>query len=265
MSSVTLHGGLTLPYVEQGDPSGIPMVMLHGYSDSSRSFDLLLPELPEHLHAFAVTQRGHGDADRPAEGYRPDDYVADLLAFLDAMGIGEAIVVGHSGGSLAARRFAAEHPERTLGVALLGAFASFADNPSVAELSGAVAALTDPVDPAFVREFQESCVAGPIPDGFLDGIVAESLKLPARVWHAYLRGLLESEPPGALTVPGLLLWGDQDGFASARDQEDLQAAIPGSRLAVYPGVGHCPHWEEPAAVAGELEAFARERSVVLRP
>ena len=257
-----------LPYVEHGDPAGIPVVMLHGYSDSWRSFELLLQELPEEIHAFAITQRGHGDADRPAAGYRPEDYAADLLAFLDARGIAEAVVVGHSGGSYTARRFAADHPERTLGVVLIGAFAQFAGNPDVDELADVVWQLTDPVDPAFVRGFQEACVARPLPDGFLDGIVAESLKLPARVWQAYLRGLLQSEPPGALTVPGLVLWGDQDAFTTARDQEALLAAIPGSRLVTYPGTNHCPHWERPVASAAEIAAFATalrsERPAALR-
>src|SRR5918997_3538222 len=85
--TIQLATGVTLPYVEHGDPAGVPTVMLHGYSDSSRSFELLLPQLPESIHAFALTQRGHGDADKPASGYRPEDYAADVAAFLDAMGV----------------------------------------------------------------------------------------------------------------------------------------------------------------------------------
>jgi len=63
-----LSTGVTLPYVEQGDPGGVPVVLLHGYSDSWRSWELLLAEPPDDVHAFAITQRGHGDADRPAHG-----------------------------------------------------------------------------------------------------------------------------------------------------------------------------------------------------
>jgi len=87
IQSVTLPGGPRLPYVEHGDPAGVPVVLLHGYSDSWRSWELLLPELPDTLHAFAVTQRGHGDADRPAAGYRPEDHGADVAAFMDAVGL----------------------------------------------------------------------------------------------------------------------------------------------------------------------------------
>lgn len=52
------------------------MVLLHGYSDSLRSFDLLMPHLPGSVRAIAVTQRGHGDADRPAGGYGPEVHAA---------------------------------------------------------------------------------------------------------------------------------------------------------------------------------------------
>lgn len=258
IKTATLPGGIRLPYVEQGDPAGVPVVMLHGYSDSWRSYELLLAELPASIHAFAFTQRGHGDADKPAQGYRPEDFSADLLAFLDAVGLDEAVVIGHSGGSYAAQWFAVDHPERTLGIVLIGAFRSFDNNPGVLELRDVVADLTDPVDPAFVREFQESCVAQAVPDGFIDGIVRDSRKLPARVWREWLKDHLASEAPtarGAIEAPALLLWGDQDLFCPRSEQDRLVDAIPGARLVVYEGAGHCPHWEQPEASAAELVAL----------
>jgi non-heme chloroperoxidase len=165
LKSATLPGGLRLPYVEQGDPAGVPVIMLHGYSDSWRSYELLLRRLPDSIHAFALTQRGHGDADRPADGYRPEDHAADVAAFMDAVGVEAAVIVGHSGGSYTAQRFALDHPERTLGIVLVGAFHSMRGNPDVIGLREVVSQLTDPVDREFVREFQESCVAQPVPDG----------------------------------------------------------------------------------------------------
>jgi pimeloyl-ACP methyl ester carboxylesterase len=62
MKSVELPNGVRLPYVEQGDPSGVPVLLLHGITDSWYSFEPVLPHLPESIHAFALTQRGHGDA-----------------------------------------------------------------------------------------------------------------------------------------------------------------------------------------------------------
>jgi pimeloyl-ACP methyl ester carboxylesterase len=173
---------LTLPYVEQGDPSGIPMVLLHGVSDSWRSFEPVLPHLPASIHAFALTQRGHGDAPRPAEGYRTRDFAADVAAFMDAVGLTAAVVVGHSMGATNAQRFAIDYPARTRGLVLAGSFATYRGNPVLADFwQSTVATLTDPIDPGFVREFQESTLARPVSPAFLDTVVRESLKVPAPV------------------------------------------------------------------------------------
>ena len=259
MNTVQLATGVAVPYVEYGDPVGVPMVMLHGYSDSLLSYELLLPHLSESIHAYAYTQRGHGDADKPATGYALEDYVADVAAFMDAIGIDAAVIVGHSGGAYTAQHFALEHPERTLGVVLIGSFRSFHDNPAVLELREAVTEFTDPVDAGFVREFQESCITRPVSAEFIDEIIGGSCKMPARAWKAYLEGLFAAEVPteaGEIAAPTLILWGDQDGFALRGDQDALLAAIPGSRLEAYEGVGHCPHWEQPERAAAEITGFA---------
>ena len=121
----TLASGVRLPYVEQGDSDGVPVVLLHGVTDSLRSWEPVLPYLPSSIRAFAVTQRGHGDADRPAAGYHPRDFAADVVAFLDAVGIERAVLAGHSMSSYIAERVASEHPERVLGVVLVGGFTSY--------------------------------------------------------------------------------------------------------------------------------------------
>jgi non-heme chloroperoxidase len=254
-----LSTGVTVPYVEQGDPDGVPVLLLHGYSDSARSFELLLEELPGSIHAYAYTQRGHAGATKPATGYGLGDYAADAAAFLDAIGLEAAVIVGHSGGSYQAQRFALDHPDRTLGLVLIGSFRAFHDNPGVLEAREAVAHLADPVDPEFVRDFQESCVAQAVPSEFMDAVVAGSLELPARVWRDYLDGALAARVPtesGTIDAQTLILWGDQDIFCPRSDQDALLAAIPDARLEIYPGTGHCPHWEQPERAAAEIVAFA---------
>jgi non-heme chloroperoxidase len=255
--SIQLSTGVTVPYVKQGDPSGVPMIMLHGYTDSLVSYELVLPHLPDSIHAYAYTQRAHGDADKPVTGYDVEDNVADLVAFMDAMGIEAAVIAGHSGGSYTAQRFALDHPARTLGLVLIGAFRTVRDNQAVLELHEATSELTDPVDSEFAREFQESCVAKPVPAGFMAEVVAGSMQVPARVWRDYLSGLLEAEVPtdSVIAAPTLIQWGDQDAICHRRDQDGLLAAIPEARLEVYPGTGHCPHWEQPERAAAELAAF----------
>lgn len=258
VKSVELTTGVRLPYVEQGDPAGVPVVLLHGLSDSWRSFALLLPHLPASIRAFALTPRGHGDADRPATGYGPRDFAADLAAFLDAVGLEAAVVAGHSSGAITAQRFALDYPARTLGIVLIGSPRSLRGNPAVAEFAEALAAQTDPIDPDLVRGLMESIVARPVPPSFLDAAVEESRTVPVRVWRAVLGGLMDDDSAAELdriAAPILIVWGDRDAMIPRGDQEAMAAAIPGARRAVYPGVGHSPHWEEPARVAADLAAF----------
>lgn len=261
IKSIELPNRVRLPYVEQGDPSGIPLLFLHGLSDSWHSFELVLPHLPAFIHAFALTQRGHGDADRPAAGYRTRDFAADVAAFANAVGLGPVFVVGHSMGSTNAQRFAIDHPERTLGIVLAASFATYRSNPVVVDFwESAVSRLTDPIDPGFVREFQASTLAQPVPQAFLDTIVQESLKVPARVWRATFEGFLEDDCAGELgklKAPSLILWGTRDAFCPRREQDALLTAIPGSRLVVYENAGHALHWEEPMRFAADLVAFAQ--------
>lgn len=263
---VELATGVTLRYVEQGDPRGVPVLLLHGITDSWRSFERVLPHLPGSIRACAMSQRGHGDADRPAEGYRPQDFAADLDAFMDALGLDRAVVVGHSMGASIAQRFAIDHPGRTLGLVLVGSRTTWRGHPDFVTLwDSVVSRLADPIDPAFVREFQESTLARPVPAEFLETVVRESLKLPARVWKATLReGLLDADFSADLArirAPTLVFWGDRDAL-TADNQATLVGTIKGSKLVTYAGAGHGLHWEEPERFAADLAAFVEQKGSV---
>jgi pimeloyl-ACP methyl ester carboxylesterase len=259
IKSVELSTGVELPYVERGDPAGVPVVLLHGGTDSWRSFEPVLPYLPTSIRAFALTQRGHGDASRPATGYHPRDFAADVAAFLDSQGLETAVVAGHSLGSTVALRFALDYPQRTRGLVPMGTFVRYGTNPVIVEfVDTVVSGLEDPIERSIAREFQESTLAGPISLSFLETTIDESLKAPARVWRDVFAGLLEDDHVARLhsiAAPTLLIWGDQDAFVPASDQTTLLATIAGSQLEVYRGTGHAVHWEEPARFAADLVAF----------
>ncbi|MCK6211932.1 alpha/beta hydrolase [Georgenia sp. EYE_87] len=257
LRTVRITDDLTLQYAEQGRPDGEPVVLLHGYTDSWFSFSRLLPLLPPELHVLAPSQRGHGDSSRPDDGYTTDDFAGDVLSLLDAVGLERATIVGHSGGSFTARRVAQLAPGRVTRLALLGS-APTALTDGTRELRDAVLSLTDPVPDEFAREFQASTIYRPVPAEFLERVVAESLKLPARVWTAALDGLLGHDDSAELArvgAPTLVLWGDKDGLFTREDQESLVAALPDARLVAYPETGHALHWERPEEVARDLVDF----------
>jgi pimeloyl-ACP methyl ester carboxylesterase len=258
---VPLSTGVRLEYVEHGPADGLPVILLHGVTDSWRSFELVLGRLPGSIRAFAVSLRGHGDSSRPDIGYRYRDFSEDVRAFMDAMGLEQAVVVGHSMGASVAQRLIADHPHRVSRLVLMGSFATIGGNLTVAEfVTNEILLLSDPIAPAFAREWQLSTLANPTDAGFLDTVVHETLKVPARVWHQTFSGFLAtpdfSDELRRVAVPVLLLWGDRDSYVMRSDQERLQAVMPAARLVVFEGIGHAIHWEDPARVVDALVEFA---------
>ena len=258
VQSVELPGRVSLPYVEQGDPSGVCVLLLHGFTETWRAFELVLPHLPKSMHAIAMTQRGHGDASRPATGYRMGDFAADLAAFMDALHLEEAVIAGDSMGGVVAQRFAIDHPERVLGLVLMGSPVTLRGKPRVLELwNSTISGLADPIDPGFLRQWLSGIPTRPVPQEFFETMLEECLKVPARVWREVNASLMKDDHSGELNriqAPTLILWGDRDSLTEP-DQRVLAAAIEGSRLAVYDGAGHSLTWEEPVRVAADLAAF----------
>lgn len=254
---IRVSTGVRLHYAQQGDPAGRPVILLHGWSDSWHSFSLVLPRLSERHHVYALDLRGHGGSDRPASGYAMADMAADVLAFLDAKGIGAAVVVGHSMGSLVAQQVALAAPDRVTGLVLVGSGPT-GRNEVIPGLEPDVSALADPVDEAFVREFQASTVHAPVPADFMEEVIRVSRGMPARVWRAVLAGMLDAprfEGVSARRLPALIIWGERDAIFSRSEQDGLLAALPGAVLRVYRETGHAPHWERPARFADDLELF----------
>jgi pimeloyl-ACP methyl ester carboxylesterase len=202
-------------------------------------------------------QRGHGASDRPENGYAPDDFAEDAVQLLDTLRIEKAVVVGHSMGSFIARRVTVIAPERVERLVLVGSAAT-ARNDATRALLEEVEALTDPLEADFVRAFQESTIQRPVPAEFFERIVAESLKVPARVWKAALRSLLDADSTADLAqirCPVLILGGHRDGVFAQAEQEHLATCIPGAVLKISPGIGHDPQWEAPEDFVSDLLAF----------
>jgi non-heme chloroperoxidase len=263
MNTVKLATGVRLPYVEQGSVAGEPVIFLHGITDSLHSYDLVMPYLPASVRAFAVTQRGHGEAERPVTGYKSVDFADDTAAFMDVLNIEKAVIAGHSMGSINALTFALKYPERVKGLILMGAFNNLRDNPDIQGFfQTAIAPLTDPIDRSVAVEFQQSTLAQPVPSYYFEKVVGESLKVPARVWKAAFESLLQvdfTDELNKVKAPTLIVWGDQDAFSPRSDQEILNEGIANSQLLVYQGAGHAFHWEEPARFAADVVTFTQTR------
>jgi pimeloyl-ACP methyl ester carboxylesterase len=262
-----LSTGVRLRYAEGGDPAGHPVILLHGYADSWFSFSRALPHLDPSWRVYVLDQRGHGDSDRPASGYTFQDFAADVIAFMDAKGIKRATLVGHSMGSFVAQGVALAAPERVERIVLVGS-ATTVRNEVALGFQQAVEKLVDPVSAEFAREFQVGMVAQPLPDEFIDRIVVETRKLPARVWKAVVAGMLAGDYKSQLNrinAPTLIVWGDREPIFSRAEQDSLMAALPNATLKVYAETGHCPNWEKPEQFAQDLKDFINSAETSAAP
>jgi non-heme chloroperoxidase len=256
-----LTNGPRLHYAEHGDATGSPVVFLHGWPDSWFSFSRVLALLPRDLHAFVLDQRGFGDSDRPAAGYRVDDFAADVVKFLDAVSVRRVHLVGHSFGSFVARQVAVTYPNRVASLVLIGTGWT-ASNPITRDVQAAMRDIPDPIPREFARDFQASTAYVPLPESFFTRIVDESMKLPARLWREVFDHLLAHDHVGPLAriaAPTLLLWGDRDALFPREDQNRVMATIPAAEIVIYPETGHCPNWECPERVATDVTAFLTRR------
>ena len=260
VSTVTLESGLTLSCAAQGGRSGPALVLLPGATDSLWSYQPILDRLPRSIRAIAVSPRGHGDSDKPATGYRVEDFAADVVALLDALDIEQGVLVGHSSSCLVIRRVAIEAPDRVAGLVLEASPTTLGGHAGLEGfVESVVADLAAPIDPAFALAFVVDTSSDHLGAELIDTLVHEVMKVPARVWREMFDALLQYDDLAELPricAPSLLIWGNADGLATREMQAELVRLVPGVRLLEYEGIGHTPRWEDPARFASDLAAFA---------
>ena len=258
--TVKLANGLTLAYAEMGDTAGVPTLLLHGYTDNSRSWSLIAPFL-KHRHLFALDLRGHGKSDAPACCYAFTDLADDASQFMDALGIAKADVIGHSLGSLAGQLLAAQHPDKIGKLVLVSSTTAIGSGPG-SWLWDNVMLLKAPIDPN--SQFMKDWYANPNPvdEDFLTRERTESAATPIHVWT----GVLWGAATGDLTLiapqvkaPVLVLWGEKDGLFDLSHQEKLEKAYPDARFEVFAGAGHNMFWEFPKDAATIIKDFLDQK------
>src|SRR5680860_1528434 len=119
MRRVGLATGVVLAVHEFGE--GEPVLLLHAWGETHRTFDRLVPLLTRSLHLVVPDQRGVGESAKPADGYGLNDAVDDVIALLDALGLDACWLVGTSSGGYLAQQVAVDHPDLVRGLVLIGA------------------------------------------------------------------------------------------------------------------------------------------------
>lgn len=255
--TVALASGVTLAYVEFGEPKGPPVVLIHGFTDNARGWMPLVPYLGKNLRLVLVDLRAHGASSKPECCYTRFDFAYDVKLLLDRLGIARADIIGVSLGSIVTQTLAEYWPERMRRVVLIS---STGQLPTLS-FQGEVLKLRDPIDPD--SPFMLEWYAAPTLDtAFVQRLRREAAAIPADIWRAVLdQGLSGVELRNSLPrlkAPALLIWGAKDQIFGPEDRRSLQEGLPGARVVLYPELGHDPFWEDPQAVATEINAFLRD-------
>ncbi|RME60997.1 MAG: alpha/beta hydrolase, partial [Caldilineae bacterium] len=258
---------MTFHYRVHGDADGLPMVLLHGSFASSRWWEPFFHILPDAIYAVAPDLRGCGDSSKTATGYDIPDQAEDLAAFVDALDLDQFDLVGHASGGAIAMEYALQHGHRLHSLILVdtapaeGVFTPLEGlrlleqmRTDRALLSQALASLMPAAPPpsmepdafaAFFAQLVEDA-AQMAPAAFT--AVAEALER----WNRF-------EDVGQLTLPTLLVWGDQDVIVDRDAITRTLIAIPGAgNLEVLRGVGHSPMIEAPVVLAERIIEFITE-------
>lgn len=275
--SQKLSTGITMKYVETGPKSGPNVILLHGLTDSVRSWNLGMKELAKvnpKLHIYALDQRGHGDTSlptgptcksNPASCYELNLMAADVIAFMDSKNIKTAIVAGHSMGSLVTQELALRYPTRISKAVLIATTPKLKGNTvasgwlldtvingtwGVAFTKKGIkwpegAALMTPleVDPKAVEWMAANWdVDAFAPTDHVSQISKETAKVKMQTWVGATTALTHQDNIARLKdlkVPTLVLWGTQDSFFYKSEQDLLLKSL---KVASGNGLKYC--WKQ---------------------
>jgi pimeloyl-ACP methyl ester carboxylesterase len=265
--------GVKLRVLDVG--SGTPILLLHGWADSTFTWREVIARLKDHRRLIAVDWPGFGWSEKPDRifGYR--DLAAFSVAVLDALGIEKAFVAGNSMGGGAALKMAADYPARVLGVIPVDAHTELVlEKPDpmlnllIMNNVGEVASW------AMGRSIYRIMLTRLVVDkDLVTADVVRETYLPVTSpggRRASLRAMREiSARPvtfqdiSKIKAPMLILWGARDVLTSKRAGKKLHEMMPGSKLAIFDNAGHTPQWERPDEVAKLMDGFVAD--VTSRP
>jgi pimeloyl-ACP methyl ester carboxylesterase len=269
--------GMPIRYLAAGE--GPPVVLLHGAGDNALDWQWVMPALAATYRVYAPDLPGSPDSARPAADYSPAFFERFVAAFVDALGIGRATLVGNSLGGLIALRLALSEPERAgalvlvdsagLGRAVNPTFTSV-NIPGLGEAAlpfwrtpvgayqrawGRTALLFAHPPRSVPREWlAEQCRLALSP-GYLE---AHLTVLRALVDPAGQREVLVDQLP-LLKIPTLVVWGARDRVFPQSQAKEAVAQLPEGSLSLVPECGHMPHVECPDHFLAALDDFLGER------
>ncbi|MCL5611101.1 MAG: alpha/beta hydrolase [Chloroflexi bacterium] len=244
----------TTNYVTQGN--GAPVIMVHGLAASLHDWDFLLPELAQAGYAgYALDLLGHGDSPKPdSRSYQMDWLSAHFEKWLDSLNLTQpAILIGHSLGGYLVLEYVRRFSARTRGLILVDPFYALSQLPHALRLmyrhpilSGLVAGRTPEwlfriiVDFTSMSMGHSSGALHALPEEIRAQTALDYTRTAAGVYNLPNTGLDFTPYLPSISVPTLVVWGEQDQTLEASSFSNLVAAMPNARGKHAPS-GHVPH------------------------
>ena len=269
--------GLRLHYVDWGNASAPPLVLIHGGLDHCRIWDAIANELQPHFHIMAPDLRGHGDSEwAKGSSYSLTDHVYDLSRLMHFADVRDAAIVGHSLGGMISLAYSGTYPERVSRLAVLdGVFLSGSGGTPIHERMSRWISQLDRISQHEASAFQSIEEAA-------QRLSARNKKLTAQqALHLAQHGVRQdtdglyrwkfdhfqrARAPyrlsakdyialwSRITCPTLLMWGDES-FLPDPEASGLFAHFKRAELQKIAGAGHWLHHDQLDVVLASLRRF----------
>ena len=253
--------GVNIAYDDQG--AGLPIVFLHAFPLNRSMWSEQVATLSRRFRAIAIDLRGHGESDAPYWRYSLEQYALDVKELLARLGIRKALFVGLSMGGYLEFALYRLSPDLMLGAVLADTRAD-ADKPEQIQWRYALAQRTAALGPAAV-------IAELLPKLLAPKTYEQNPDLVARVKSmqaaAPVQGMIgdliaiaerpdSTELLSSITVPALVIVGQEDVLTPPADAERIAKGIHGAQLIEIPNAGHLSNLEQPHQFTSAIEAFA---------
>jgi non-heme chloroperoxidase len=268
--SVQGAGGIKLHVREWGKPDGIPILLIHGWSQSLLSWTAQHEsELRDECRVVAVDLRGHGMSEAPLEAEQyvdGDKWADDVAAIIDQLTLDRPILVGWSYGGFVISDYVRKHgQDKIAGINFVGAAvvlgekASLFIGPGFQENAPPACEADLPTNIAAIRRFLRAFFVKPVSEDDFEVALAFNMIVHPQVRAFLIQRELDFTPIlASIEVPVLVSHGRSDSLALPAMADLITEHCKTAETSWYDGVGHAPFLEDPERFNRELVNFVRK-------
>ncbi|MEY3906919.1 MAG: hypothetical protein RIR59_1742 [Pseudomonadota bacterium] len=276
---LTLAPGLTVHVRDQGLRNGPALVLVHGSNASLHTWEPWVTRLQDRYRIVTMDLPGHGLTGASPDGrYDYTAYAGIVDQVMQALGVSKAVIGGNSMGGGVAWTYALAHPAKVEGLILVdaaGAPGGVSRKPPIGFRIARMPILRETARIITPRSVFEASLKSSVYDPTfatpamvdryweLNRYPGNRAATISRFAEAHSRTSARADQMSAIKAPVLILWGETDTLIPVASAHWFHKALPGSRLIIYPRIGHIPMEESPDQTAQDVRRWLDE--AVVRP